>query len=1156
MKGVNNYRDIIGHRLIVFDGATGSNLQLRDLSPDDFGGESLEGCNEALVLSRPDVIADLHDSFLKVGVDAVETDTFGAFSVVLAEYGIADKAYEINLKAAQIAREVASGYSTKDKPRYVAGSIGPGTKFPSLGQIRFADLRDSYEEQCRGLLDGGADLLLIETMFDLLTAKAAIVAARRAMRATGRDVPIQVQVTMELTGRMLPGTEIGAALASILPLGVDVVGLNCATGPKEMGEHLRYLSQHSKVPISCLPNAGLPSVINGAMHYDLTPAQLADYHKRFVSDLGVAIIGGCCGTTPEHLKAVVEATANLDIAPRTPLLEPSLASLYSPVEIRQDLSYLAVGERTNANGSRRFREAMLSEDWETCLEIARDQTKEGAHLIDLCVDYTGSDGVAVMDTLAQKLATQSTLPIMIDSTESNVVEAALRWIGGRPVLNSVNLEDGDGPGTRLDSFLTLASEYGAAVVCTCIDEVGQARTADWKLRAAQSIYDIATQRYGLQPEDLIFDPLVLPISTGMEESRGDGKETIEGIRKIKQALPRSFTIVGLSNISFGLAPAAREVLNSVFLDECRKAGLDAAIVHPSKIIPLSKIDENARKVCLDLIYDERAPDYDPLSRLIELFQDQSSLSKKGPELASLPLQERLYRRIVDGEKRGMEDDLDQAMTEGLAPLSIINDTLLEAMKEVGELFGSGQMQLPFVLSSAETMKLAVSHLEPHMEKADAQNKGRVVLATVKGDVHDIGKNLVDIILTNNGFEVHNLGIKVGVGEMVQKAVDVKADAIGMSGLLVKSTLVMRDNLEELNARGLESIPVILGGAALTRTYVERDLREVYKGRLFYGKDAFEGLSVMNSLMDIKSGKHTDDTYGRVLSTRNVHRRIRNSDNTSTSSQERSREVASDNVIFKPPFLGSEIVKGISIDEISGFLNETALFRNQWGYRPQNGESDPEFKERIRAILRQELEQAKADQTLIPMVVYGYYVAGSDGNDLVVFSDESRAVELTRFRFPRQADSPNLCIADFFRPTSSDELDYVAFHVVSQGSRVSQRTKELFDSNRYQDYLHLHGLGVEMAEALAELWHLRIREEWGFPDEGNPTLAGLFKQHYRGGRYSWGYPACPNLEDNQKVVELLDGARIGVEVSEGFQLHPEQTTTAIICHHPQAKYFIA
>lgn len=1153
---MDNYRDIIGRRLIVFDGATGSNLQLRDLTPDDFGGEHLEGCNEALVLSRPDVIAELHDSFLKVGVDAIETDTFGAFSVVLAEYGIADKAYEINLKAAQIARDVAAGYATKNKPRYVAGSIGPGTKFPSLGQIRFADLRDSYEEQCRGLLDGGVDLLLIETMFDLLTAKAAVVAARRAMLATGRDVPIQVQVTMELTGRMLPGTEIGAALASLLPLGIDVVGLNCATGPKEMGEHLRYLSQHSKVPISCLPNAGLPSVVDGAMHYDLTPAQLADYHRRFVGDLGVAIIGGCCGTTPEHLKAVVEATADLEIAPRTPLLEPSLASLYTPVEIHQDLSYLAVGERTNANGSRRFREAMLSEDWETCLEIAREQTKEGAHLIDLCVDYTGSDGVAVMDTLAQKLATQSTLPIMIDSTEANVVEAALRWLGGRPVLNSVNLEDGDGQGTRLDSFLTLASEYGAAVVCTCIDEVGQARTADWKLRAAQSIYDIATQRYGLRPEDLIFDPLVLPISTGMEESRGDGKETIEGIRKIKQALPRSFTIVGLSNISFGLAPAAREVLNSVFLDECRKAGLDAAIVHPSKIIPLSKIDENARKVCLDLIYDQRTPDYDPLSRLIELFQDQSSLSKKGPDLDSLPLQERLYRRIVDGEKRGLEDDLNQAMAEGLAPLSIINDTLLEAMKEVGELFGSGQMQLPFVLSSAETMKLAVSHLEPHMEKADAQNKGSVVLATVKGDVHDIGKNLVDIILTNNGFEVHNLGIKVGVGEMVQKAVDVRADAIGMSGLLVKSTLVMRDNLEELNARGLESIPVILGGAALTRTYVERDLREVYKGRLFYGKDAFEGLSVMNSLMDIKSGKLTDDTYGRVLSTRNVHRRIRNSDNTATSSEERSKEVASDNPIFKPPFLGSEVIKGISLDEISGFLNETALFRNQWGYRPQNGENDAEFKARIRATLRQELEQAKADQTLIPMVVYGYYVAGSDGNDLVVFSDESRTTELTRFRFPRQADAPHLCIADFFRPASSGELDYVAFHVVSQGSRVSQRTKELFEANRYQDYLHLHGLGVEMAEALAELWHLRIREEWGFPDEGSPTLAGLFKQHYRGGRYSWGYPACPNLEDNKKVVELLDGSRIGVEVSEGFQLHPEQTTTAIICHHPQAKYFIA
>lgn len=1155
MKG---YLELARERVVIFDGATGTNIQLLDLSADDFGGESLEGCNEALVLSRPELITDLHDSFFAVGVDVVETNTFGAFSTALSDYGISDKSYEINFKAAQLAREVASGYGTPSTPKFVAGSIGPGTKFPSLGQIGFKAMRDSYEVQCQGLISGGVDLILIETVYDPLSAKAAISGAKRAMKSLGVEIPIQIQVTIELTGRMLPGTELGAALVALEPFRLGAFGINCATGPKEMSEHLRYLSQHSPLPISCLPNAGLPSVVEGKMHYDLTPQELADFHYRFVNEFGVNIIGGCCGTTPEHLKAVVEKCSGLVPHTRTPEFEPSASSLYSSVTFRQENALLAIGERTNANGSKKFRDSMLSADWESCIEIAREQTSDGAHLIDLCVDYTGEDGVANMEELASRLATQSTLGLVIDSTEADVVETALSWIGGRPLINSVNLEEGDQEGTRLDKFFRLAVEYGAAVVCTCIDTQGQARTAGWKLDAAKAIYELAVNRYGLRAEDLFFDPLVLPISTGMEESRKDAIETIEGIRRIKSELQGCYTIIGLSNISFGLSVPAREVLNSVFLREATVAGLDAAIVHPSKILPLAKIPQEVIDTCLDLIYDRRSDGYDPLSKLIELFDGVDSTARATADLSSLDVRERLYRRIVDGNRKGLEADLGEALSAQMSALEIVNDVLLEGMKEVGELFGSGKMQLPFVLSSAETMKLAVAYLEPYMERTASSNKGQIVLATVKGDVHDIGKNLVDIILTNNGYQVHNLGIKVSISEMIDKAKAIQADALGMSGLLVKSTLIMRDNLDELNQQGLENIPVILGGAALTRTYVERDLRQVYKGRVFYGKDAFEGLRVMNKLMELKSGTVSDSEFGRKITERKLPKsraeRLRELPEEAIPTL--SPEVDTDNEIFEPPFLGSEIVKGTPLEEIAPYLNETALFRNQWGYRPEKEESDTEFKTRIRSILRYQLEKAVAAQVLVPQVAYGYFPVGKDGNDLVVYSDRSRSVERTRFNFPRQREHPYLCIADFFRPSDTVEADFAAFHVVTMGGQVSKAAAVYFEENRYQDYLHLHGLGVEMAEALAEYWHHRIRSEWGFVDQDGPTLTGLFRQQYRGGRYSWGYPACPNLEDNAKVVELLGADRIGVEVSEGFQLYPEQTTTAIICHHPRSKYFIA
>ncbi len=1153
---MTTYLEALRERVVIFDGATGTNLQLRDLGPDDFGGPTLEGCNELLCDTRPDVVADLHRSFFDVGVDVVETNSFGSLPWVLAEYQIAHRTRELATRSARIARDVASGYPGV----WVAGSLGPGTKLVSLGQISFADLRDGYREAAAGLLDGGVDLLVVETCQDLLQVKAAMIGCRRAMAAAGREVPIQAQVTIELTGRMLLGTEIGAALTTLDAMRPDVIGINCATGPQEMSEHLRYLSQHARAPLSCLPNAGLPSVVEGQMHYDLTPAQLAEHHARFVTEYGLSVVGGCCGTTPEHLAAVVAACRDLAPGVRSPAWEPGCASVYTHVPFDQEPSVLVVGERTNANGSKRFRDAMLASDWDTCVAMARDQEKEGAHVIDVCVDYTGEDGVSDMVEVAGRFATQATVPLMLDSTEAPVIEAGLQRIAGKPLLNSVNLEDGSAPGTRFDRFLSLAREYGAAVVCTCIDEEGQARTAAWKLRAAQAIYDLAVGRYGMDPSDLLFDPLVLPVSTGMEEGRRDGIETIEGIRLIKESLPGVGTIVGLSNVSFGLTPAARHALNSVFLHECQQAGLDAAIVHAARIMPLNKIDPRAVEVCLDLIYDRRSAGYDPLQELLGLFEGVSASAVVKEDRTGWSVERRLSQRIIDGDRDGLEADLDQALAAGVPALTIVNDTLLGGMKVVGELFGSGQMQLPFVLQSAETMKASVAHLEPHMERSEEGGKGRIVLATVKGDVHDIGKNLVDIIFTNNGYEVHNLGTKVPINDMLEKAAEVGADAIGMSGLLVKSTLIMRDNLMDMNDRGSSNVPVLLGGAALTRNYVERDLRGVYQGRLFYGKDAFEGLHTMDRLMELKRGPGglaSDPDFGVALGGRVLPPRSSPRSGSSDSVPARSPEVELDNPIFVPPFLGSRVEKGLPLDDIAEYLNETALFRNQWGYRPEGGESDVEFKQRIRAVFRSQLAEARRLDVLRPAVAYGYYPANSDGDELVIWKDESRTGEWLRFRFPRQQVSPWLCISDFFRPIDSDELDYAAFCVVTMGGAVSEATAALFAENRYSEYLHLHGLGVEMAEALAEYWHRRIREEWGFASEDGPSVAGLFRQQYRGGRYSWGYPACPALEDNAKCAELVGADRLGVEVSEesSWQFHPEQTTAAIICHHPRAKYFV-
>ena len=1150
---MSTYLDTVRDRVVVFDGGTGTALQRAGLTVDDFGGPEFEGCNELLNLTRPDVVAQLHRGYFQAGADVVETNTFGAFAVPLGEYGLADRAHEIGTAAATIASDVAGEHATTERPRWVAGSVGPGTKLPSLGQIDYAELVAGYEPLAIGLLEGGIDLFIIETMFDLLTVKAAVHACRTAMEAVGREVPLQVQVTIEQTGRMLPGTEIGAALAAIDPLRPDVIGLNCATGPEEMEEHVRFLSRHSRVPIAVIPNAGLPEVKDGQMHYGLTPHALADHLGRFVNEYGVRVVGGCCGTGDAHIATLVERCTDLAPADRQPEHRPGAASLYSHVPFQQDVSFLIIGERTNANGSRQFRDAMLAEDWEACVGVGRDQVAESAHLVDVCVDYVGRDGVVDMQEVVRRFAGEVPVPLVLDSTEPDVLEAGLRLIGGRAVLNSANLEDGDAPGSRADRVFRLARQYGAAVVCLLIDEEGQAIDVEWKMRVAHRLHDLAVNRYGLEAGDLIFDPLTFPLTTGGEDLRRSGRATIEAVRRIKDELPGVFTVLGVSNVSFGIDPAARHVLNSVFLDECVAAGLDAAIVHAGRIVPLSRIDDEQRQVCLDLIGDRRTDDYDPLEALIGAAATMS-FDREVEDRSDWPVERRLARRIVDGDRDGLTGELDEALGSGIGPLDLINDVLLDGMREVGDLFASGEMQLPFVLRSAETMKAAVRHLEPHMDRLDDVDRGSIVLATVKGDVHDIGKNLVDIILSNNGYRVHNLGIKVGIGEMVDTVRETRADAVGMSGLLVKSTFVMRDNLEELTRLGMDDLPVILGGAALTRSYVERDLRGVYAGPLFYGKDAFAGLDVMHAIAERGT---EDERFGREASGRRLPERRRR-DPVIEVGPARSPEVETDNTVFVPPFTGTKVVKGVELSAIAEFLNLTALFRNQWQFRPESGEQDVDFKDRLRPLLTERLALARRDDVLVPQVVYGYFPANADGDDLVIWHDEHRRVERARFSFPRQSQEPWLCIADFFRPADGPELDYAAFHLVTMGDRLSERAHELLAADRYRDYLLLHGLGVEMTEALAELWHGRIRAEWGFGDEDGPSLHGLFRQQYRGGRYSWGYPACPDLEDNVKVAELLGADRIGIDVGPhtAHQFQPEQSTSALICHHPRAKYFIA
>ncbi|MBP1233008.1 5-methyltetrahydrofolate--homocysteine methyltransferase [Arthrobacter sp. PvP102] len=1193
--------DAVNHRVVIADGAMGTMLQGRDLSLEkDFLG--LEGCNEILNDTRPDVLADIHDAYFATGIDAVETNTFGANWSNLSDYGIDDRIEELARKGAEIARERAEAAEKTDgRMRWVLGSMGPGTKLPSLGHTSYDYLKQTFALQAEGLIDGGADAFLIETSQDLLQTKAAVNGCKQAIVTRGVRLPIFVEVTVETTGTMLMGSEIGAALTALEPLGVDAIGLNCATGPDEMSEHLRHLAKQSFVAIACMPNAGLPVLGPNGAHYPLSPSELATAHEQFVREFGLGLVGGCCGTTPEHMAAVVERLAPLRASAavtsggrgadgsRVPTeREAGIASLYHHVPFDQESAYLAIGERTNANGSKAFRQAMLEERWDDCVDIAREQVRVGAHLLDVCIDYVGRDGVADIKEIVSRFASASTLPLVIDSTEPPVLQAGLELIGGRPVVNSVNYEDGDGPNSRFARIMPLVKEHGTAVIALTIDEQGQARTTEGKVAIASRLVDALVGEWGMRVEDIIVDALTFPVATGQEETRRDGIETIEAIRQITTKYPGINTTLGVSNVSFGLNPAARVVLNSVFLHEAVQAGLSSGIIDAAKIVPLASLPEEQRKVALDLVYDRREYDadgnvtYDPLAIMLDLFAgvDTAALKdQRAAELAALPTGERLQRRIIDGEGKGLEADLDLARSEGMTPLGIINDQLLEGMKVVGERFGAGEMQLPFVLQSAEVMKNAVALLEPHMEKSDASGKGTMVIATVRGDVHDIGKNLVDIILTNNGYKVVNIGIKQGIAEIMAAAEEHNADVIGMSGLLVKSTVVMKENLAELQSRGLaKKWPIILGGAALTRAYVEQDLAEQFEGTVRYAKDAFEGLALMEPLVQVARGADPD-AVGLPPLKKRIHKGGPKFTVTEPEAMPGRSDVASDNLVPSPPFWGTRIVRGVALHDYAALLDERATFMGQWGLKPGRGDDGASYEELVelegRPRLRYWLDRILAEGMLDASVAYGYFPVVSEGEQVVVLhhgedpdgvlgtpgllapdggSGGPIGTERLRFDFPRQRRDRHLCLADFVRSRESGQVDVLPVQLVTAGSKIDEVTSELFKGNHYRDYYELNGLVMQLTEALAEFWHARIRSELGFAAEEPKDKAGYFKLDYRGARFSLGYPACPDMEDRRKVTELLKPERMGVVLSDELMLHPEQSTDAFVFHHPEAKYF--
>ena len=1187
--------------VLVFDGATGTSLQGQDLMAEDFGGPELEGCNENLVISKPEAVQAVHRQFLEVGCDVIETDTFGAASIVLAEYGLAEKAFELNKRAAELARAMADEYTTPDKPRFVAGSMGPTTKLPTLGHIDFDTMRASFREQAEGLIAGDVDLFIVETCQDVLQIKAALQGIEEAFAATGERRPLMVSVTMETTGTMLVGTDIAAVVSILEPFPIDILGLNCATGPEQMKEHIRYLSEHSPFTVSCIPNAGLPENIGGVAHYRLTPVELKMQLMHFVEDLGVQVIGGCCGTTPAHIGCLSELASELRPAKRLsrgaspsesageeqvvrPSLnyDPAAASIYGVTPYHQDNSFLIIGERLNASGSRKVRELLAQEDWDGLVSVARGQVKENAHVLDVNVDYVGRDGEQDMHELVSRLVTNVNLPLMLDSTEWQKMEAGLKVAGGKCILNSTNYEDGD---ERFFKVLELARRYGAGVVVGTIDEDGMARTAEKKFAIAQRAYRDALE-FGIPAHEIFYDPLALPISTGIEEDRLNGKATVDSIRLIRDNLPGVHVVLGVSNVSFGLSPAARITLNSVFLADCCEAGMDAAIVSPAKILPLVKISEEHQTVCRDLINDNRRFEngicvYDPLTELTQLFEGVSAKEARasGPSLADLPIEERLKQHIIDGERIGLEPALDQALG-GYAPLQIINTFLLDGMKVVGELFGSGQMQLPFVLQSAETMKSAVAHLEPHMEKTEgaSTSKGKFLIATVKGDVHDIGKNLVDIILTNNGYEVVNLGIKQSCEAIVEAQREHGADCIAMSGLLVKSTAFMKDNLQAFNEAGID-VPVILGGAALTPRFVHKDCREVYDGKVIYGRDAFADLRFMDALMEAKGNNNWSNLDGfladgpagvgldsdeadPLVESGVAGEAVAPSKPDVPVTTHRSEAVSAEPMPVAP-FLGSAVIteSDVNLQEVFAYLDRNALFAGQWQLRKTQQQSREEYeamlREKAEPVLQHWMDRCLNDFLLTPRAVYGYFPVGRDGNALRVFAP-SDGHQLGHFDLPRQRSGNRYCIADFFQDIADDgsPTDVLPMQAVTMGEKASDVAQDLFKGDQYSDYLYFHGLAVQMAEAMAEWVHARIRRELGFADPNDMPLRDVLAQRYRGSRYSFGYPACPNVSDSRQQLDWLGADRIGLSMDASDQLSPEQSTTALVALHSKARYFSA
>ncbi|MEI1378432.1 methionine synthase [Nostoc sp. UHCC 0926] len=1161
--------------VLVFDGAMGTNLQTQNLTAEDFGGPQYEGCNEYLVHTKPEAVAKVHRDFLAAGADVIETDTFGSTSLVLAEYDLADQAYYLSKIAAELAKRVAAEFSTPEKPRFVAGSIGPTTKLPTLGHIDFDTMKATFAEQVEALWDGGVDLFLVETCQDVLQIKAALNGIEEVFAKKGDRRPVMVSVTMESMGTMLVGSEISAVLTILEHYPIDILGLNCATGPDLMKPHIKYLAEHSPFIVSCIPNAGLPENVGGQAHYRLTPLELRMSLMHFVEDLGVQVIGGCCGTRPEHIQQLAEAAKDLKPKVRQPSLEPAAASIYTTQPYDQDNSFLIVGERLNASGSKKCRDLLNAEDWDGLVSMARAQVKEGAHILDVNVDYVGRDGVRDMHELVSRIVNNVTLPLMLDSTEWEKMEAGLKVAGGKCLLNSTNYEDGE---PRFLKVLELAKKYGAGVVIGTIDEDGMARTADKKFAIAERAYRQAVE-FGIPPTEIFFDTLALPISTGIEEDRENGKATIESIRRIREGLPGCHVILGVSNISFGLNPASRMVLNSVFLHEATTAGMDAAIVSANKILPLSKIEERHQEICRQLIYDERKFDgnvcvYDPLGELTTVFAGVTTKRDRSLD-ESLPIPERLKRHIIDGERIGLEEHLTKALEE-YPPLEIINTFLLDGMKVVGELFGSGQMQLPFVLQSAETMKAAVAYLESFMEKSESGNngKGSFIIATVKGDVHDIGKNLVDIILSNNGYKVINLGIKQPVENIINAYEQHKADCIAMSGLLVKSTAFMKENLEIFNEKGI-TVPVILGGAALTPKFVHEDCQKTYKGKVVYGKDAFSDLHFMDKLMPAKATGNWEDLQGFLneveiaeVSTNGHKESVTTTAKEIASAEPKevdtrhSEAVAIDIERPTPPFWGTQLLQpnDIPIEEIFWHLDLQALIAGQWQFRKPKEQSKEEYQaflaEKVYPVLETWKQRILEENLLHPQVIYGYFPCQAEGNSLHIYSSENQSQQVATFEFPRQKSLRRLCIADYFAPKESGIIDVFPMQAVTVGEIATEFAQKLFAANQYTDYLYFHGMAVQVAEAVAEWTHARIRRELGFTAEEPDNIRDILAQRYRGSRYSFGYPACPNIQDQYKQLELLKTDRINLYMDESEQLYPEQSTTAIIAYHPVAKYFSA